>query len=122
VSAYTAVAQRARATIARKGGPVTLTTTTGRVYNEDTGVWTGGTPLVASSVAVQEEDDPERFRVLGLTLNDPVTLLVAAAGLTLTPAPNMALGWGGAIYTVKNCESLKPDGQTAITHTVIGDR
>lgn len=122
MSAYATIAQRARATIARKGGPVTFTTTTGRVYNEDTGVWTGGAPVVASSVAVQEEDDPERFRVLGLTLNDPVTLLVAALGLALTPLPNMALGWGGAIYTVKSAEVLKPDGRTAITYRVIGDR
>jgi hypothetical protein len=122
MSTYTAVAERAAARIRKKGGPVVFTTTTGRVYDPDAGTWTGGAPVTATSHAVQDEDDPELFRALGLTLHDPVTLLVAAQGLSFRPVADMAMSWGGLIYTVKACEALKPDGVTPITYTVIGDR
>jgi hypothetical protein len=120
-SIYAATAQRALATIRKKGAPFTLTTASGRVYDPDLGTWTGGAPVVATGYAVQDEDDPMRFSALSLTLVDPVTLLAAAFGLAVVPAPNMALTWAGVIYTVKNVEAIAPDG-TAIVYTLIGSR
>lgn len=121
-SIYAATAARALATIRRKGGTVLFATTSGRVYDADTGQWTGGAPVTASGWAVQEEDDPMRISALGLSLVDPVTLLVAAFGLGIVPATNMAMTWAEVIYTVKNVEALAPDGTTPITYSVIGSR
>lgn len=121
MSQYTAIAQRTLALIRRKGAAVTFTTVTGRVYNDTTGTWTGGDPVIATGVAVQSEDDPVRFSALNLTLVDPITLTVAAHGLSTVPAPNMALSWAGVTYTVKNVEAVAPDG-VAIIYTVIGSR
>lgn len=121
MSSYVAEAASARADIAAAGAPVTFTTASGRVYDPDTGLWSGGTPVTTTGSAIQVKDDPMRFSALGLQIADPITLLVAAAGLTLVPSPNIAMTWRGVIYTVKNVEALAPNG-SPITYTVIGSR
>lgn len=119
---YAAVAQRALASIARKGGTVTFVTATPRKYNEDTGAWIGGDPLTADGKAIQVPDNPMRFQTRNLVVSDPTTLIVAGSGLTVRPAPGMAMRWAGLIKNVVDVEAFEPDGQTAILFTVVGGK
>jgi hypothetical protein len=93
----------------------------GRVYNEDTGTWTPGTDVTATGSAVQVPDNPEHRLAMGLQLEDPITLRVAAEGLSLTPSVKMSMTFGGRTYQVKSVEAVAPDGGPII-YTVIGDR
>jgi len=119
---YDAVAQRALAAITRKGGPVTFPGTgTPPTYDPATDTWSGG--AAGADVvgrAVQIDGDPDRFAALNLVLVNPVTLMVAASGLTVTPAVGMLFTWGGLTYSLKDKEEVKPDGQTPIIYVVTG--
>jgi hypothetical protein len=120
-TAYADVSARALAQITRKGGPVVFTVGTAPVYTPSTGEWTAGTLATVTLRAIQIEDDPERFSALGLVLTDPVTLLIAASGASITPAPGMPFAWAGVGYVCKNVEAVAPDG-TPIIWTMIGSR
>lgn len=119
---YDAVAQRALATIAKSGAPVTFPGAgTAGTYDPLTDTWSGGaagTDVVGR--AVQIEGDVDRFATLKLVLNNPVTLMVAAAGLAVTPAIGMPFVWAGITYTIKDLEDVAPDG-TPIIYTITGD-
>lgn len=119
---YDALAQRALALITKKGGPVVFPGTgTPPVYNEATDTYAGGTAGVnTTGRAVQVNGDPDRFAAMHLTLINPVTLIVAAVGLAITPIVGMVFIWGGVRYTIKDADTLKPDGVTAIIHTITG--
>lgn len=120
MSQYTATAQRARATIARKGAIVTFTRGGAAVYDPATDTWTGGSSTPVSGVAVQIDGNPDRFAALSLVLVNPVTLLVAAQGLTITPRPGDAMLWAGLTYTVKDVKPTAPAGG-GIVYEVTGD-
>lgn len=121
MSQYDAVAQRALAQITAKGAPVVFTAGTAPVYNPLTDTWSGGTLGPVQGRAVQIPDNPTRVAALSLVLIDPVTLLVAASGLKVTPLPGMPMAWAGVTYVVKDAEAVAPDG-TPILWTVIGSR
>lgn len=117
---YDAIAQRALETITKKGGPVTFPGAgTPAVYDPATDTWSGGSSSVATGRAVQIESDPDRFAALKLVLTNPVTLMIAAAGLSVTPAPGMQMTWAGTTYAIKDVDPIAPDG-TPIIYTVIG--
>jgi hypothetical protein len=107
-----ALASRILAAITKHGGVVTFPgTNAGGSYNEVTGVWTPAAPGAnATGRAIQKKDDPERFQAMGLTMANAVTLLVAAEGLTVTPAPGMAFQWAGKSYTAHAVEPMAPQG------------
>ena len=119
---YDAVAQRALAAIAKKGGAVTFPGTgTAGTYNPLTDTWSGGSAGAdVVGRAVQIEGDLDRFAALKLVLSNPVTLMIAAAGLTVTPAIGMPFIWAGVRYTIKDKDEVAPDG-TPILYTVTGD-
>lgn len=118
---YAATTERATAQLARTGDTVVFTAPgVGRVFNEDTREWEGGIDETATGYAVELPDQLERYISLGLTLNDPVTLLVSK--MTLTPAPGMTFVWAGRTYTVKPpVDHVAPIGGPIVS-TVIGDR
>jgi hypothetical protein len=122
VSDYAATAARAAATLDRKGAAVSFTAEkVGRVYDEDTGLWTEGADVTDNGFAVELPDQMERYQRLGLSLNDPVTLVVSKLS-ALTPAPGMKMAWAGRTYTVRPpVDHVAPDGGPIIS-TVIGDR
>lgn len=124
MSIYDAVAERALAQITKKGGVVTFpgaNVGTPQTYDPATDTYSGGTPPSdATGRAVQIEGDPDRFKTLGLVLVNPVTLMIAAAGLGVTPAPGMLMSWGGKNYNIKDVDPVMPDGVTPIIYTVIG--
>lgn len=93
---------------------------TAPTYDATTSQWSGGEAGSAvTGYALQLEGDPVRLASLNLVLINPVTLLVAAYGLSVTPAPNMSMTWAGTTYVIRDVQVLAPDG-TAITYTVVG--
>jgi hypothetical protein len=74
------------------------------------------TPVVGK--AVQIESDPQRLAARNLVLTDPLTLLVAAAGLSVVPTPGMTEGWAGVERTIKDVETVAPDG-TPILYVIV---
>lgn len=120
MSIYDAISARALKTIAKKGADVTFPgTNTGAVYDPATDTWSGGSSSAVTGKAIQTTGDPDRFAALNLVLTNPVTLLVAASGLAVTPAPGMTFTWAGINYTVKDVETTAPDG-VAILYKMTG--
>lgn len=121
MSQYDGISTRALATITRKGAAVTFPGTgTAATYDPATGTWSGGVPGAdVTGRAVQIDSDPDRFAALGLVLVNPVTLLVAASGLTVTPAPNMPMTWASKTYTIRDVDAVAPSGDP-IVYAVIG--
>src|SRR5690242_1319728 len=115
-----------RAALEEDGGPIRFTAkNAARVYYEDTGTWSGGSDVIADSFAMQLEDDPAlyaKYAAGGLTLRNPITLMVAAGGLAFKPEPiyrtgtsevPITLEWptgSGEIWSVAACEAFAPDG------------
>lgn len=120
MSIYTATAQRSLATIKRKGGKITFAGGGAPVYDPITDQWSGGSATSVVGSAVQVPGDPDRMAALSLVLVNPVTLLVAASGLSIVPQPGGTFTWAGKTYTIKFCEPVAPDG-TPIIYTVVGD-
>jgi hypothetical protein len=54
-------------------------------------------------------------------LVQPVTLLASASGLAIVPTPGMTLTWAGDTSTVKDVETVAPDG-TPTLYTITGSR
>lgn len=71
-----------------------------------------------TGVAVEIPGDPDTLTALGLVERNPVTLLVPAKGLGITPAPGVAFVWGTP-YTVKLATPLTPD-RVPILWTIVG--
>lgn len=121
-SQYAAFAARIADLIARKGGTVVFlvgdNTPTAPVYDPITNTWSNVTAPVPSGVvgkAIQGDSDPDRFAALGLTMVNPIVLVVAGAGLALRPMPGMPVLWDdGYVYTIKDVQSVAPDGKTVI--------
>jgi hypothetical protein len=103
-------ATRVRRLIERKGGTATLGTTGGQTYNPATDTFTGGAATSASVPAIETRGDADRFAALGLTLSNPVTLIIAAEAIGFAPQPGMALGWAGLTYTIRDVEPTSLDG------------
>lgn len=117
----TALATKVLAAITKHGGVVTFPgTDAGGTYDPATDTWTanpGGAD--AEGRAIQKKDDPERFQAMGLTMANAVTLLIAADGLAVTPAPLMTFSWAGITYTVRSVEPMAPKG-VALYYEVTG--
>lgn len=128
---YAAEIDEVYADLLEDGGTVVFTAVgAGRVIDPDTGLITGGADVTATGVVLQFEDDPDRFRPLGLTLRSSVKLMVSAKGLAFPPSPKYGTGtgevpvtmaWAGGTYAVRSAEPFAPDGYP-IYYTVIGDR
>jgi hypothetical protein len=119
-SIYDAVSSRALATITRKGAAVTFPGGGAPIYDPATDTFSGGGGTAVTGRAVQIDGDPDRFAALSLVLVNPVTLLVAAMGLAIVPAPGGTFVWAGKTYTIKDVEPVAPDG-TSIIYTITGD-
>lgn len=124
MSVYDGVATRALRTITAKGAAVTFPGAnvggSAPVYDPATDTFSGGSAgAQVVGRAVQIESDPDRFRALNLVLVNPVTLMIAAAGLAVTPALGMQFAWAGITYTIKDKDEVAPDG-TPIIYIVTG--
>lgn len=115
------LATRVLAAITKHGAEVTFPGAPGgAVYDPATDTWSGGTPGEdATGRAIQKKDDPERFAALGLTMANAITLLVAAEGIAIEPAPGTTFTWAGTTYTATTVEPMAPKG-TAIYYEVTG--
>jgi hypothetical protein len=110
----------AAADIAEAGAPVTFTRTTS-VYNPATDA-NVPTTVTSPTVAIGVKSNWQKFAVLGLTVNIPQTLKVAASGMTFAPQPGDTFVWGGFAYAVVNVEAVDVTGADAIIYTVVGNR
>lgn len=120
MSQYDAIASRALDTITEKGGTITFSRgQTGAVYDPLTDSWSGGSDTPATGKAVQLANNPQKFIALSLTIENAITLLVAASGLSITPVPGDVFGWSGVFYAAKSVESTAPDG-VPILYTIVG--
>lgn len=118
---YDAVAARTLAAIAKKGGIVTFPDFgTPATYNPVDDTFSGGSVAGATGRAVQIESEPDQLSALGLTIINPVTLLIAAKGLSVTPVPGVRFTWANVTYTTKFADPTAPDGVTPIMYMVIG--
>ena len=109
MTAYAAEIESAAADIQDAGAPVTFERKAG-TYNDATGN-VSGSSVSASAFAVVVKGSPTRFLALGLTLNTPITLLIAAKPLgTFRPLPNDKMTYAGTTYTVKDVDPTMPDG------------
>lgn len=124
MSRYDAVAARTLKAIEKYGADVTFPGTASGApgtYNPATDQFTSADPNAdATGKAVQIEGDPDRWSSLGLTLSNPVTLMIAASGLSVTPEVGMAIEWAGLAYAIRDVSSVAPDG-VPILYTVIAD-
>lgn len=120
-SIYDPISQRALATIAKKGSDVVFPgTNTGATYDPATDTWSGGTSTPITGKAVQTKGNVDRFAALNLILINPVTLLLAAKNLAITPMPGMVFTWAGKNYTIKDVDPVAPDG-VPILYKITGD-
>lgn len=122
-SIYAADAADALADIREAGAAVTFPGAipgTAGVYDPATDTWSAGTPATdATGYALEIEGDPDTYRALSLIQSNPVTLLIAASGLGITPRPGVVMTWAGTAYTIRLSNPTGPDG-TPILWTVVG--
>jgi uroporphyrinogen-III decarboxylase len=109
-SIYDETSTDALADIAEAGAPV--------VFLAD--AWKGGT--IAADVTgsmVEIPGDPDVYQSLGLIESNPVTGIVAAWNLGITPSFGTQFRWAGTVYTTKLATPVAPDG-TPIIWTIVG--
>lgn len=87
-------------------------------YNPETDTFTAPTPSSLPGAALAVKGDPERYAALGLTKQGGITLLFASEVYGGTPEPGDAVTWGGATYTVRDCEPVAPDGSAILASVV----
>lgn len=120
MSSYAAEIESAARDIAEAGAPVTFTRGTG-AYNDSTGTFASGT-TTASADAIQVRGSPSRLAGLNRVLKDPITLLIAAAGLgDFVPESDDKMTFAGVTRTVVDTDPLAPNG-VAITFRVTGTK
>jgi hypothetical protein len=119
-TSYAAEIASAAADIAAAGASVTFTRVTS-VYNPATDA-NVATTVTSTTSGVGVKSNWQKFAVLGLTLNIPQTLKVAAAGMTFAPQPGDTFVWGGFTFAVVNVEAVDITGADAILYTVIANR
>lgn len=116
---YAAERASAGADIAAAGQPVTFTRTA-IAYTAGTDQATP-TTTTATGAAIRVRPrfiDIQRIQAPGLTIVDPVTLLVAAEGMAFDPQPGDTFVWAGVTYAVRSTEPTGPDGVTIVTKIV----
>ena len=106
--------------IADAGAPVTFTRAVNTVDVRSGDVAPTQITAVSSAIRVKPyRMDLLRYEALGLTLNNPVTLVVAASGLAFAPLPGDVFAFGAETFTVRTVDPIAPDG-AAILYRVIG--
>lgn len=103
------VAEMMRAALVEHGATVTLTHDPS-TYDAGTDTRTDLPPVTQTAPAIETRGDPDRFAALGLTLRNPVTLLVSADGLETPPAPGDVMEWAGLRYAVQDVQPTSLDG------------
>jgi len=107
------------ADIQAAGAAVSFTLTTG-TYTPATDTFGTASTTTVSGYAITVSGDPERFRSLGLVQSGSITLLFAPTTYGGLPLPGYSVTWGGAVYTVRDCEPLAPDGTAIIARVICG--
>lgn len=104
------IAEMMRDALVANGATVTFTHTP-KEYDGATDTWVDGAPVTLAVPAIEDDGEADQFAAGGLTLRNPVTLIVDAAGLEgATPAPGWGMSWAGQDYTVATAKPRTLDG------------
>ena len=113
---YTKKAADVLAALQKKGMAMTLRQTAGGTFNRATGSYTGATTtdysawgLIQSRTMDRGGDTGGRFNGI-LVQTDDEFILLAASGLTVTPAPGDLLVISGVIYNLVALIDVRPGG------------
>jgi hypothetical protein len=113
---YNEVAADVLAALQEDGMAMTLRRTAGGTFNPSTGSYTGGTTtdytawgLITAQSMPQSGNTGERFNGM-LVQTDDQFILLAASGLTVTPAPGDLLVISAVIYSIVTLIAVKPGG------------
>lgn len=110
----------ALAEITANGAPVTFTTLT-EGYNAVTDLVTPSTATL-SGQAIQVRMGGgviERFRALGLVVEDARRLLFAPTTIGGQPKVGDTVTWSGDLLTVRDVETVSPDGTTLLAYVTV---
>lgn len=121
MSVYTGDHAFALAELAANGAPVTFTRTA-EGYDPATDLVTPTTTAV-SGQAIQVRMGGmaiERFRALGLVIEDARRLLFAPTTLGAQPIVGDRVTWSGDALTVRDVEVLAPAGDTILVYVTVG--
>lgn len=121
MSAYTEDYVGAYADVMDAGSAITFTKTT-TPQDDTTGA--PGTPVTsqAPGVAIRVRGNPIRYRDLGLTETEAVTLFFVPGSQGALPDLGAVGSWGSLPYTVRDVSPLDVDGMGAIAARVIAVR
>lgn len=108
----------ALAELASAGTAVTFTRTA-EGYDPATDLVTPTTTTVAGQ-AIQVRPSYERYRALGLVVDDVRRLLFAATTFGARPAVGDRVTWGGDALTVRDIEPVSPDGTLVVCYVTVG--
>ena len=117
MSVFTGDHAFALAEITANGAPVTFTRLV-EGYNPATDLVTPSSTTVAGQ-AVQVRPSYERFRALGLVVEDARRLLFAPTTFGGQPTIGDTVSWGGDTLTVRDIEPVSPDGNTLICFVTV---
>jgi hypothetical protein len=113
---YTAAAQKVLTALQKDGMAMTLRRQTAGTFNPATGSYTGASTtdyatwgLITAQSMPQSGNTGERFNGMQVQTDDQFILL-AASGLTATPAAGDLLVIAAVIYSIVTLIALKPGG------------
>ena len=121
MSVFTGDHAFALAEVTANGAPVTFTRTA-EGYDPATDLVTPTTSTV-SGQAIQVRMGGmaiERFRALGLVIEDAKRLLFAPATFGQTPVTGDRVTWAGEAFTVRDVETVSPDSTTILAYVTVG--
>jgi hypothetical protein len=118
MSVFTGDHAFALAEIAANGQPVTFTSTS-EGYDPATDLVTPTTATVAGQ-AIQVRPSYERWRALGLIVDDVRRLLFAPTTFNARPGVGDRVQWAGDTLTVRDIEPVSPDGNTIVCYVTVG--
>jgi hypothetical protein len=113
---YTEIAADVLAALQEDGMAMTLRRSAGGTFSPATGSYTGATTtdypawgLIQSRTMPQSGNTGERFNGM-LVQTDDEFVLLAASGLTVTPAPGDLLVIAAVVYSIVTLIAVKPGG------------
>lgn len=118
MSVYTTDHAFALAELTTYGAAVTFSRTA-EGYDPATDLVSPSTTTITGKAIQVRGGSVERFRQLGLVIDDPKRLLFAPDALGQTPVVGDAVTWSGDRMTVRDVELVAPAGDTVLAYVTV---